>query len=79
MLKVSDILVPIRFSILMIELILSGSALNITVFYFIYFFQDKYFGYLIVLIIFESIEFLFFQLISGYTLQLNKISTLCKN
>ena len=34
---------------------------------------------MIALIVLESIEFLFFQLISGYTLQLNKISTLCKN
>ena len=37
MLKVSDILVPIRFSILMIELILSASACKMTVIYFIYF------------------------------------------
>ena len=33
---------------------------------------------MIALIVLESIEFLFFQLISGYTLQLNKISALCK-
>ena len=42
MLKVSDIVVPIRFSILMIELILSASAIYITVIYFILlFFLEK--------------------------------------